>query len=58
VLKKLGGDTARTADFNWSKGYFILYDVMLINKNRGEFGRWATAQGLASVGAEQQFLFE
>ena len=27
--KKLGGDTARTADTNWPKGYSIPYDVML-----------------------------
>lgn len=28
-LKKLGGDTAETADPNWSKKYFILYSVIL-----------------------------
>ena len=27
--KKLGGDTARTADPNWPKGYSIPWDVLL-----------------------------
>ena len=29
VHKKLGGDTARTAEPNWPKGYSTPYDVML-----------------------------
>jgi len=38
VQKKLGGDTAGTADPNWQKGYSIPYDVML---NWGELaGGW------------------
>ena len=36
VHKKLGGDTARTADPNWPKGYSMPYGVMLSNINLGE----------------------
>ncbi|KAK4828177.1 hypothetical protein QYF61_024426, partial [Mycteria americana] len=39
VHKKLGGDTARTADPNWPKGYSIPYDVMLNKKLGGLAGR-------------------
>ena len=40
VHKKLGGDTAGTADPNWPKGYSIPYDVML-NIKLGGVGRGA-----------------
>jgi len=36
VHKKLGGDTAETADCRLSKGYPIAYDVMLSNKSWGK----------------------
>ncbi|KAK4828920.1 hypothetical protein QYF61_001541 [Mycteria americana] len=45
VHKKLGGDTARTADPKWPKGYSIPYDVML-NKKTG--GSWLGEQGHCS----------
>ena len=38
VYKKQWGDTAGTADPNWSKGYFIAHDIVLSNKNCGEEG--------------------
>jgi len=31
VHKKLGGDTAGTADPNWPKGFSIPYDITLSN---------------------------
>ena len=60
VHRKLGGDTAGTADPNWPKGYPIPYDIMLSNKTRGEVGEGAAAQGLAghqTVGGKQLFSF-
>jgi len=36
VHKKLGGDTARTADLNSPKGYSTPHDIMLSNKSWGK----------------------
>ncbi|KAK4826396.1 hypothetical protein QYF61_008067 [Mycteria americana] len=49
VHKKLGGDTARTADPSWPQGYSIPYDVTLNKKNVGrvDWGSTATAWELA-----------
>ncbi|KAK4806257.1 hypothetical protein QYF61_013401 [Mycteria americana] len=48
VPKKLGGDTARTADPNWPKGYSIPYGVMLSIETGGVGqGVAVAARGLA-----------
>jgi len=36
MCRKLGGDTARTADPNWPKGYSITHSIMLSNKTGGK----------------------
>jgi len=36
VGKRLGGDTAQTTNPNSVKGYSVLYDVMLRNKEKKE----------------------
>lgn len=35
VHRKLGGDTTRTAGLDWTKGYSILFGVMLNSKTEG-----------------------
>ena len=43
--KKLGRNTAGTADPDWPKGYSTPYDITLCNKNWGkEGGRWGCLQ--------------
>ena len=54
-LKKLGGDTARTADPNWPTGYSIPWDVPS-SIGTGEWGQGIAARGLSgcrSAGGEQ-----
>lgn len=48
MYKKMGEDTARTADSNWPKGHSIPYGIMLNNKT-GKVGqeRPISAQRLA-----------
>lgn len=36
VHKKLGGDTTRTADRNWPKGYFLPNDIVISSKSLGK----------------------
>jgi len=50
VHKKLGGDTARTADPNCPKGYSIPYDIRLSSINLGE------EQGMGNVHSDSGCL--
>lgn len=56
VRKKLGGDTARTADLHWPEAYSLPYDVMWDNKMGELVGLWQPApqrlSGHQSAGGE------